>query len=317
MVIQQELFLPEELLTTEQAERVRVMREEQMYTVHHTPVALGWGSTMLQCTPPESGYRFYMIPGVEKDLTSVTTLVEGTIRNRHLEDWKLNTINKQLEKRLNKKLSAKQVELVMGEGKKLGEHGAHLGNEVHSMVDSLLKGDSPVIPEFFEPAIDGWLKWRQTHANWSWLGSEVGICDVDGGYAGTVDAIFWDNDKQEYIICDWKTSSGIFESMPLQLAGYALALERMGREIEVPLPTIRAMVVRIKSDYPSEKVETVSKNGNTYMKKVRLPDSEYDKFFLPRVEEAWVDRSHWDGMFRNTLGLYHGLREKIKKEHIK
>jgi len=238
------------------------------------------------------------------------------------------------------------MERALSEPEKVGRHGAFLGEEVHGIIDKLLRFQSPPVPEVFEPAIDGWLKWRHEHQNWSLLGTEVAIFDPVSRYAGTVDALFHDNTSNEYIICDWKTSNDIYNSMALQLSGYAMALDKMrfswpgfgektwemvGKNGNISvtslvegtlykrkerLPT-RAMIVRIKGDYPSETKEVVSKNGRVYKRKKRLPDTDYKKFFLPRVEETWVDRDHWDGMFENTLSLHKGMKAKLTKKHIR
>ena len=43
-------------------------------------------------------------------------------------------------------------------------------------------------------------------------------------YTGTTDALFKDN-NDNYVMYDWKTSSGIYHGYLLQITGYAMALE--------------------------------------------------------------------------------------------
>ena len=315
-------------------ERARLFQEQQAkkqqaridelrgegYTVNEIPLS-GGSRVMYQCTPSESGQRFYIVPGVEKELDSVTTIVDGTVRNRTLEKVRSNTVAAQLEKRIGKTLSRKQLDLILGEPDRIMTEAGDIGTEVHAQIDALLRGESPEISEYYEPAIEGWLKWRALFGSWTWLASECGIYNEEVGYAGTVDALFSDPLTGDLIVCDWKTSAGIYESAMTQLGAYAYALEQDRQNYHAH--GIRAMVVRLVKDYPYMKDESghfimeerISKKGNAYKAKVRVPGSE--KQFEPKVEYAWVDVPHWSQHFLNINSVRVGNKEKFKKERIR
>ena len=62
--------------------------------------------------------------------------------------------------------------------------------------------------------------------------------------AGTIDALF--NTPDGYVIVDWKTSSGIYDSHAIQVSVYAEAFRDMTKKRKLA----GAMVVRFDNNYP-------------------------------------------------------------------
>ena len=158
------------------------------------------------------------------------------------------------------------------------------------------------MPDQLEPAVSGFLRWRQAHANWEHIDSEVAVYTRD--YAGTVDALFRDPVTERFIIVDWKTSSGIYDSALMQVAAYCHALDSMLLEsgrLKMGA-TVEGMIVRFDNDYPRDEDN----------KKIRtLP-----KVFSNRVQIARVDREKWWQAFHDCYNLHDGLKGAIKKEWL-
>jgi len=292
-------------LETSQKARIDELLEKD-YTITPIPVADQMGLTVFQCTPPERGRRFYIVPGIENPLPSVTTIVDSTLKNPALDGWKTATVAKQLQKKVGAFLLEDDIDFVVGETTRVAEESMEIGNTMHHIIDCLLNGEEVAIPEYYEPAVAGWFRWRNHYSNYEWLGSEVAIYDPAGGYAGTVDALFRDTETEGLVICDWKTSGGIYVSHLLQLSAYATAFDEMSLEYRVGEVPTQAMVVRLMTDYPKLSIERVSKKtGKPYKTKVRVPDSK--KYFTGKVQSMLIDRTIYDPAFEHLQNLYNSL----------
>lgn len=111
--------------------------------------------------------------------------------------------------------------------------GAERGTLVHKGIELLISGiklgESEVFPGYNRyPTLDEW--WRlTTFVKWfkdtkpEIISVEIPIFSKEGGYAGTLDCIAKIDGK--YGIPDWKTSSSLSKSFPLQYSAYAKAVE--------------------------------------------------------------------------------------------
>ena len=224
----------------------------------YIPIALS-SMTMAQLTKP-NGRRRYVVDITDDHRTvfpSVTTEVEGQLRNFGMEKWKDGWIRRVLDKYVGQVLDTGMVDEILTSHTGEAQRSAEIGTQVHTYIDRLLKDeDVNDIPDQLEPAIQGFLKWRRKYIDWEYIGSELGVYSTKYSVAGTIDALF--NTPDGYVIVDWKTSSGIYDSHAIQVSVYAEAFRDMTKKRKLA----GAMVVRFGNSYPligNEKDRTMPK----------------------------------------------------------
>ena len=212
----------------------------------YIPIALQ-NETMAQLTKPNGRRRYIVDIEDERHVfPSVTTEAEGMIRNFGLEKWKEAWIERGLDKYLGQTLTVNMVTEILTGHKKEAEASAYTGTKLHLYIERLLTGaDVNDIPDQFEPAIQGFLRWRRKYIDWKHIGSELGVYSHKYMVAGTMDALF--DTPDGYMIVDWKTSRGIYESHAIQASVYAEAFRDMTKKRKLA----GAMVVRFDNNYPS------------------------------------------------------------------
>jgi len=279
--------------------------------------ALGIGGPIIQVTTARGG-RKYELPSVpgSPSVPSVTTVVGQTVRNMGLEIWREQWIKRGLEEARDKRLSGTAIGGILSAATNEANASAEVGSQMHDIIDGLLQGNQEiVVPDQLEPAVRGFLRWRQAHADWEYIDSEVAVFTY--GYAGTVDALFYDDTPGNrcWRIVDWKTSSGIYDSALMQVAAYCYALKDMIKRCEEPVSiprmtspgrllgeAVEGMIVRFDNNYPLD--------GDG--KKIRTAP----KVFSDRVQIAKVDVAKWWHIFKDCYDLHYGLKGKIAKEWI-
>jgi hypothetical protein len=101
---------------------------------------------------------------------------------------------------------------------------AAAGTAIHTMAEQLLAGDAVEVPPSMVGKVEGLAKWIELagitvlHSEqmvWTAPDDEYGL----PGYAGRFDAIVQDP-RRGVGLLDWKTGSGIYGNMGVQLAGY-------------------------------------------------------------------------------------------------
>ena len=230
----------------------------------YIPIALS-SMTMAQLTKP-NGRRRYVVDlfNLEGKLgsyrtvfPSVTTEIEGQLRNFGMEKWKDGWIKRGLNKYVGQVLDTGMIDEILTSHTREAQRSAEIGTQVHTYIDRLLKDeDVNDIPDQLEPAIQGFLKWRRKYIDWEYIGSELGVYSTKYAVAGTIDALF--NTPDGYVIVDWKTSSGIYDSHAIQVSVYAEAFRHMTGKRKLA----GAMVVRFGNSYPlvgNEKDRTMPK----------------------------------------------------------
>jgi hypothetical protein len=276
--------------------------------------ALGIGGPVTQVTKARGG-RVYELGHVEgrPQVPSVTSIVDGTMRNYGLEIWRQQHIERGLEAHRGKALSRRAIDKIMTASLNEARASADLGTQMHSIIECMLRGEGVTVPEQLEPAVEGWLKWRAKHASWLLQGTEVTVYDEALGYAGTVDALWFDPSLQAYIVVDWKTSSGIYQSALMQVAAYAHALKKMlfdaGR---LGITTrVLGMAVRLDNDYPR-----INGTKDRSQPKVFTPKVEYayawgipDRLYGSEVVDGWL-------AFERCLALSQASKGRIIKERL-
>ena len=245
----------------------------------YIPIALS-SMTMAQLTKP-NGRRRYVVDlfNLEGKLgsyrtvfPSVTTEIEGQLRNFGMEKWKDGWIKRGLNKYVGQVLDTGMIDEILTSHTREAQRSAEIGTQVHTYIDRLLKDeDVNDIPDQLEPAIQGFLKWRRKYIDWEYIGSELGVYSTKYAVAGTIDALF--NTPDGYVIVDWKTSSGIYDSHAIQVSVYAEAFRDMTKKRKLA----GAMVVRFGNSYPlvgNEKDRTMPKVFTNRVETVHLTKGE-------------------------------------------
>jgi len=267
------------------------------------PTALGIGGPLIQITSSRGG-RYYELSHFtgQPRVPSVTSILDGTLRNYGLEAWRQQHIERGLEAHRGKTLSAEAIDRIMGASAAEAQASADLGITMHSIIDGLLQGQEVAVPTQLEPAVQGFLRWRTRFSHWELQGSEVTVYDEVLGYAGTVDALWYDTENEHCIVVDWKTSAGLYASALMQVSAYAHALEKMlhGQGILHLGTNVRGMVVRFGNGYPQVRGQK---------------DRSQPKLFTSSVEYAWSDNAQWEA-FETCLRLSKANKGRIVTETL-
>ena len=295
------------------------MTEETRVTI---PTALGIGGPVIQIAKRGGGrvYELGHLPdlpdtdGEKPRVPSVTSIVGSTLRMYQLERWRNDWIERGLKEQHGKYLSKSGIHSVLNASQNEADESARIGIEMHNIIDSILSGSEATVPDQLEPALQGFLKWRRKFIHWELLGTEVAVWHDLSLYAGTVDALWYDPETNEYIVCDWKTSSGIYDTAAMQVCAYAVALRNMicspfNTESRKPV-SVRGMIVRFDNAYPTSTV--LDTNG----KKKKVKDRTQPKIFTDKVQYTWIDIADWFPAFACCLNLVKD-RQKLKLELVK
>ncbi len=180
----------------------------------------------------EGRHRFYdpkgnLLPGV----TTITGVVD---KSGPLMGWaiKMMAIYLNLELGKGNKINSGIIEKAKREYRRIKTEAADIGTEIHKWVEQWIKGEKPEMPED-ERVVNGitaFLKFQKEHKI-KWLETERIIYSKKKKYAGILDAIGIMDGKLTLI--DFKSSSGIYDEMRFQVAGYKLAYEEeTGKKID-------------------------------------------------------------------------------------
>ena len=259
------------------------------------------GDFMSQVTSNRGG-RYYEVDG--DTYQSVTSLISGTLRNIGVERWKDIWVKDQLKRYEGHVITPDLATKIVTASDNELKQSAGLGTHMHDIIERLLRDEdvNEYMDDQYEPAVRAWLKWRARFIEWQLVGTEVGVyCDGRfGAFAGQVDALFKLGD--DYMVVDWKTSSGLYDSSFLQVGAYAHALKDM-YDI-VGIGKVKACVVRLVNDYP--KIEGTRKK-NRRVKKQFNGDCEY----------ALIDVDHWYQTFSYMMATNLGVKSKSDVEKVK
>lgn len=128
------------------------------------------------------------------------------------------------------------IEAASKQPDKVKEEAADIGSQVHAAIEAIIKGEEPVVSERIKQPVAEFRTWflgTKTEI----VAQELAVGSVTHLFGGRLDAIGVRKigGKWRWGISDWKTSSGIYEEMALQVAGgYAIAVEEQfpGLKIE-------------------------------------------------------------------------------------
>jgi hypothetical protein len=118
---------------------------------------------------------------------------------------------------------------------KVKEEAAGVGAQVHAAIEAIIKGEEPVVPERIRQPVAEFRTWfagTKTRI----VAQELVVGSAKHLFGGRLDALGLReiDGRWRWGIADWKTSSGIYEEMALQVAGgYAIALEEQFPGIKI------------------------------------------------------------------------------------
>ena len=174
--------------------------------------------------------RWYPCPHCENSHPSMTTLLD-VIGSKALMGWAAKTgavklcayekvvsdQNKELAESLRSYFGADFFK----SGKEMTSDAADYGTLTHSWIEAFFHDKAPTIESLPEPsqnAVKAFLTWKDEH-KLKTIKTETTFYHCEANIAGTCD---WIGEIDgELTLMDWKTSSGIFEKMPVQCWGYA------------------------------------------------------------------------------------------------
>jgi len=145
------------------------------------------------------------------------------------------------------------------------ETAIEFGNIAHELLDELIKGNKPFVPEKYRNLVLGFEKWKRD-SKLHLISPETFVYSKAHQYAGAMDAVglFIDTDGSEKLVAiDWKTTNELRPEHGLQVAAYAKALQEM-----LDVPVNEAWVIRF------------DKTGRLTYNEFRLADVNvaFDKF---------------------------------------
>jgi len=185
------------------------------------------GEVKLQFDPKE--HKYFRNGEQVKNMTSIT----GIITNKDaMVGWSAKMCKlKFLEKILpNNTYSNDELDSIAKDiqqaPRKNKESAGDVGTAVHNYIEDHLEyGVVPNIVNKEEAnAFHEYIKWyNEEGKDLKIVSLERKVYSKQYNYTGTTDALFKKGD--EYIMYDWKTSSGIYHGYLLQISGYAMAIE--------------------------------------------------------------------------------------------
>lgn len=185
---------------------------------------------------PKGTHRYKIqLPSGEvlSKLDSVTGILGNTIRKPALEAWKVKTALALVEEHLSG-FRSKNIEITdslisdaIAAGKKrpqeIADEAADIGIKAHDAFEAILNGRTFSVPDEIVYPVAEFHKWFDG-SKIQVIATELMVGSATRKYGGKLDALAIRNGK--WGILDWKTGSGIYPEMALQVAGgYAHAVE--------------------------------------------------------------------------------------------
>lgn len=174
----------------------------------------------------KDGQHFYAVDNNPTLLPGVTGII-GCIAKDALVPWSakesVGYVFKVLARVRGYKLTDRFLARLESRAKKqprfAKESAARAGSNAHAIFDSIIKlnkniaGESPFLPSFMY-----WLKTEQLEI----VAGDTKIASLAYGYGGSLDVLLRDKNGR-YVIGDFKTSKGIYDTYAYQVAAYSQA----------------------------------------------------------------------------------------------
>ena len=201
------------------------------------------------------------------------------------------------------------------EGERIKEQSANEGTLIHEVVQDILLGNNPEVPDEIKPSIDAFLKFHEnikidTEKDFI----ERRFVNEEYKYAGTLDVLGKINGK--FGILDIKTSQEIYRDYNLQTSAYMAAMITNFPKLET------RWILRIDQSRPCRKCGSVLRSKGGRDKVIR----NWRNGFSRNCVHEWGDAKgevelkefpHWHDDFHAFLGakkLWEWENEEILKE---
>ncbi len=176
----------------------------------------------------------------EEQLPSATTICKLLTPANVIGAWSAKVCSEEFKKLIRAGVTYDEIELakIADQIKKapnqtMGDAGL-VGSQVHNLIEEYIhKGIEPEIhnPEI-KKSFGKFKEWYDKQEGLEILFTERKVLSRIHKFTGTLDAIF-KNKSGEYIIYDWKSSSGIRDSMLIQIYLYKIAIkEELGIDVK-------------------------------------------------------------------------------------
>ena len=133
--------------------------------------------------------------------------------------------------------------LTSAAGKKSGE-AMSAGTAIHAIAEDVVKGRLVALPggeagRKAQQVVDWW-----PTSGWRLRLAEAFVLNTTVGYGGTIDLLAYDEDGRT-TLADWKSGSGVYHDVRLQLAAYGNAelIAPQDSPVAYPMPTVERYVV--------------------------------------------------------------------------
>lgn len=170
----------------------------------------------------------------EIERPSVTTITKCLTPSAPLVQWSANESANKFKELIQAGTAYDEVQILdyfnqikFAHKKTLSDSGV-IGSYVHDAIEKYIQfGDEPTFTnDAMIQSFTKFKKWFGSQKDFELVWTEKKLLSREFGITGTLDALF-KNSKGEYIIYDWKTSSGIRDSMIAQIYCYHLILTEM------------------------------------------------------------------------------------------
>lgn len=205
--------------------------------------------------------RFYQPRGTTLLLPSVTTVL-GIIDKPALVGWASRTTAESIRtnltpmvgKVLTNEMLQEHVHVSKRYPSKVKADAGDFGTRMHEAIEQILNGREPTIAPDIAQAVDSFRLWWES-VDLEIKFTELHLASIKHGYGGGTDVVAMNRKTLTPVICDWKSSNGIWDEMALQVSAYYHAYwEMTGDQPE------SAWIVRLGKDRPefeARKVEDI------------------------------------------------------------
>lgn len=218
--------------------------------------------------------HFYRVDGRDFLYPGVTTVL-GVIAKPALIPWAANEAAKKIKAYLvqnatGRALTATEIDELVEQGRKahieLKDAAADVGTRAHAAINTLIDGGKLDLTDDIKPAVDAFMAFvGESH-----IKIEHGdrkIASLAHGYGGSLDALGIENGK--LVVVDFKTSSGIYPEMGLQVAAYCEALRETYQLDYLPAAYILRLG-KTKPEFEVRKIASVEKCLGWFLNALQL-----------------------------------------------
>lgn len=247
-------------------------------------------------TPEKPSRHIYMVNG--ERVTGVTTHLGIKDKSRALVSWAIDLARNHLLEL--EKITADDIETACKLHAVRKEEAATIGSIAHDWIENYIKGNDPEMPD--DPrvliAVNAFLDWVKAHKV-KFISSERVVYSKKHHYIGTLDAEAMVDGKR--CLIDFKTSSGLYNTVRAQTAAYQMADEEAGaKEYK------GRWAIRIAKETEEEYLAKMAKKGKSeFADYVPFEAKFFDQESLKDDFQAYLACKtlyEWDGrtdFFRN------------------